>query len=133
MTKLNNSTAFRMISLLENSFRFAKYETHKLKNDKILTPREKYDKINSIEKNCVEDTLKHPKVDKDFIFGLHALLITYKSGDPQRRIAFKTFLAENAVGDIEYLFNFMNSELYGEYEQAISHPRFIIFMHLKNE
>ncbi|MCG1301841.1 hypothetical protein K4T52_10895 [Staphylococcus epidermidis] len=133
MNKLSNKEALRMTSLLKSSFRFVRHETNYLKNDMSISPQEKYQKLERLEQECVEKTLSHTDIDKEFILNLHDLLISYKSGSYDRNSAYRNFLSKYVDGNIENLIAFINSNLLPEYEYSITHPKYIINLEMGSE
>lgn len=132
MKKLSNDDAFRMISLLKGNFRSVRHKTKKLENDITLSYEDKYTKLKDIEKQCVQDMMKYPDIDKDFIIELHNLLIVNTNNLFYREVNCKNLLYKYVNGNIEELFHFMNNSLFGEYERAINSPELRINLHINN-
>lgn len=126
MKILSYNEAFRMISLLKGEFRTVRFDTNELESANTLTHEEKYEKLKEIEKRCVQNTMKYTDVDEDFISELHNLLIDNTNNLTDREVDIKNLLYKYVDGNIDRLFHFMNRELFGEYERAINHPKFII-------
>lgn len=130
MNVISEKEAFDMISTLKTSFRSVRRTTNNLKNDDSLSYPEKYEQIEIIEQSCVENTLNMSNMNKEFIVGIHELLISYQSASIGSSEAYREFLSKYVRGNIEKLVHFMNTVLYPEYDYAIKHPKTIINIYM---
>ncbi|MDQ7158096.1 hypothetical protein [Staphylococcus warneri] len=96
-----------------------------MKND-YLNYQQKRQQLDNIENECVENVLRYPEIDKDFIYDLKNLLVSYKVGANGREQAYRNFIGGYVNGNIEELVQFMTQELLGEYEHAIRRHRAFI-------
>ncbi|UZW86869.1 hypothetical protein LE164_12790 (plasmid) [Staphylococcus lugdunensis] len=119
---------FRRISLFKGEFRSVKNETPEIMKDNALNYQEKRQKLINIENQCVKNVLRYSEIDKDFIYGLKNLLISYKVGTNGREQAYRNFIAQYVNGNEEELVQFMTQELLGEYDHAIRRHRVLIEM-----
>lgn len=128
MVKYSNEELFRMVSLLKGCIRSVKDDTPKITYDDNLSYEEKLQKLEAIENECVEKTLNFRDVNKDFISGMHNLLLSYKIGTNGRESAYRNFISQfvDENESIDSTIDLVNHELIGEYDHAIRKHKFII-------
>ncbi|WP_289415216.1 hypothetical protein [Staphylococcus warneri] len=123
---ISEKKAFRMISLFKGEFRSVKDKTSNIMKNDYLNYQQKRQQLDNIENECVENVLRYPEIDKDFIYDLKNLLVSYKVGANGREQAYRNFIGGYVNGNIEELVQFMTQELLGEYEHAIRRHRAFI-------
>ncbi|WP_225995485.1 hypothetical protein [Staphylococcus argenteus] len=89
--KLNEKEAFRMISLLKNEFRGVRNKTPEIMKDDTLNYQQKKQQLDDIENKCVKNVFRYSEINKDFVYGLSSLLISYKVGTNGREQAYRNF------------------------------------------
>ncbi|HCD4709551.1 TPA: hypothetical protein NBR53_002803, partial [Staphylococcus aureus] len=84
-----------------------------------------------IENKCVKNVFRYSEINKDFVYGLSSLLISYKVGTNGREQAYRNFITQYVNGNVEELIQFMNRELLGEYDHAIRRHQVLIEMFME--
>ncbi|MGC9678468.1 hypothetical protein ACOP1M_12775 [Staphylococcus warneri] len=130
--KFNKEEAFRMISLLKSEFRGVRNKTPEIMKNDSLNYQQKRQKLDNIENKCVKNVLRYSEINKDFIYGLSSLLISYKVDTNGREQAYRNFITQYVNGNVEELIQFMNRELLCEYDHAIRHHRVFIEMFMRS-
>lgn len=129
--KLNEKEAFRMISLLKNEFRGVRNKTPEIMKDDTLNYQQKKQQLDDIENKCVKNVFRYSEINKDFVYGLSSLLISYKVGTNGREQAYRNFITQYVNGNVEELIQFMNRELLGEYDHTIRRHQVLIEMFME--
>ena len=60
-----------------------------------------------------QNVFRYSEINKDLLYGLSSLLISYKVGTNGREQAYRNFITQYVNGNVEELIQFMNRELLG--------------------